>query len=146
MTDDEFVDEEWVHIGQRWHGRAKKLYNAWLPLHDLNGEDIWYEAKRGSSYIVGGIYAIEVKRVDDRTTARFGDFKCKINDGDFKVEWAAEDRAARTEQRRSAAEKSAKKESQDISQMTLEQAKEFIWQAPATRQSRMAVILKELGL
>lgn len=145
MTDDGFIDEEWVYIGQRWNPRDKKLYNAWIPLTDLNGDDIWYPVKRGDGYIVGAIYEVAVKREDGHQYARFGKFSHRINDGDNKVEWAAEDRAARTEQRTEAARKSAKKEAQDISQMTLAQAKDFIWQAPATRQSRMAVILKELG-
>lgn len=134
----------WVYAGRRWNGQH--LVDEWIPLegNDLATDSHRYKHSRGENYVIGGIYRIPV---NDKFSGKFhmSEYEDKFDDSDMCMRWAAEDSGASIKRGAVAAEKAAKKESANISEMTLADARRFILAGGVHRSARLAVILKELG-
>lgn len=148
MTDeleDGFAWETWVYQGKRF-GSDDKMRHVWAELNDGEvGEDHHYGYTRGERYVVGGIYEIPVN--PERTVKlKMAKFKEKLDDPIIHT-WAAEDSAAQVAKGQKAALDAAMKESKDdISSMSLREARRFIHSGKAHSNARLAVVLKELGI
>lgn len=146
MTEDEFNNVNWVYVGERFYD--KKIHHIFASVDDLDDiKSFSLAAASAAKFVIGEIYSVPWN--EDSGHAKMGlaeRLHKHYDDEDKIVLWRAESSAARAQKGAEAALKAAKREERDINQMTLAQAKEFIYSARGQRTERIALVLKTIGV
>jgi hypothetical protein len=114
MSDD-FKPETWTYAGRRF-GSNNKMLHCW---NDGDGKFHYFD-KAPTGAAIGGQYKVDVKRVDDRITAR--GIENSTYKGMFGVstdDWKVEDRTAVAQQEAHRSQARDAKKSKDIGDLTL---------------------------
>ena len=130
-----WVIETWAYAGQRLNHQDKPV-DAWFD----GTEQRWFKVASPARFVIGRRYSLQVQRGDE-VSARLGSARITDETDGHRDEWRIVDQAAKATLEQHRAEQRARKEANDIGDLTLAEIKDTIRrQVPHQRTGMIAAV------